>query len=125
MKAFSKILFLIFILTSCQADEEKRIQNESNATEDIVFDQIKWIAKEGGEYLYRNQMLKDVLYNDTIRSLDKSEITTLLGAPDRTNENHMYYLISRSGIGAFTLNAKTMVVKIADDNSIEWIKVHE
>ena len=70
-------------------------------------------------------MLNDVLYNDTIRTLTKNKILALLGEPDRTNNNHLYYLISRSGIGEFTLHTKTMVVKIKEDDSIEWIKVHE
>lgn len=91
----------------------------------MVFDQSKWRMKEGDNYLYRAQMLKDVVYNDTIRSLNQIELTNLLGEPDRTNENHLYYTISRRGLGAFTLNEKTMVVKINVDNSIEWIKIHE
>ena len=91
----------------------------------MVFDHVKWNMKDGDTYIFRAQMLKDVVYNDTIRDLNESELIDLLGQPDRINENHLYYNISRKGLGAFTLNQKTMVVKINGDRSIAWIKIHE
>lgn len=91
----------------------------------MVFDKVKWGMKDGDTYEYRGLMLKDVVYNDTIRDLNESELIDLLGQPDRINENHLYYNISRKGLGAFTLNQKTMVVKIKVDSTIAWIKIHE
>ncbi len=91
----------------------------------MVFDKTKWGQKEGDKYIFRNQMLKDVVYNDTIRTLHKKELIDLLGEPDRINNNHLYYEISRTGIGSWSINEKTMVVKIkADNTTIDWIKIH-
>jgi hypothetical protein len=70
-------------------------------------------------------MVNDVLYNDTIRSLNGEEILGLLGKPDRINEGHLYYKIVETSLGFWTLNQKTLVVKLTADNTIEWIKLHE
>jgi hypothetical protein len=121
-----KSFLLLSILLACKSEKSDSPKTESKKeAHDIVFDQTKWGMKEGDTYLYRAQMLKDVVYNDTIRNLNQSELTALLGEPDRINENHLYYNISRKGLGAFTLNAKIMVVKINGDHSIAWIKIHE
>lgn len=92
---------------------------------EMKFDKTKWGLKEGQDYIYRNQMLDDIVYNDTIRLLNKDEIINLLGNPDRTNEVYLYYLITQKRLGSWPLHTKTMVVKLSDDNSIDWIKIHE
>ena len=122
-------LLIIILLTSCIAcnnvDKDKSQKVGNGTKPEMVFDKTKWRMKEGPDYLYRDKMLDDVVYNDTIRKLDKSKILDLLGEPDRTNENHLYYMISQNRIGAWPLNTKTMVIKLYDDNTIEWIKIHE
>ena len=113
-------------LTSCRNDSPEGRQKEMAITDaDLAFDREKWLIKEAGDYPFRDQMLRDVVYNDTIRTLDKDEVIALLGTPDRVNEGHLYYNITRKGIGAWTVHATTMVIKLRDDNSIEWIRIHE
>ena len=107
--------FLCIILISCKSD----------APEVIAFNQVQWNTKEGKDYLYRPQMLNNVLYNDTIRSLNKEQIVSLLGNPDYTKENFMYYRIKEKRAGLWTLHTTTMVIKFKDETTIEWIKVHE
>ena len=69
-------------------------------------------------------MLNDFVYNDTIRSVNKTEILNLLGEPDRSTEGHLYYTIKQTRIGAWPLHTKSMVIKLSSD-TIEWIKIHE
>ncbi len=90
----------------------------------MVFDKAKWKTKEGEDYPYRESMLKDVVYNDTVRTLNREEVIDLLGEPDRMNEGHLYYLISQKRIASWPLHKKFMVIKVSSD-TIEWIKVHE
>ncbi len=125
MKICFKAILLLSLFLACKSEEEKPIEVDQKGELEMVFDQNKWRVKKGDTYPFRDRMLKDVVYNDTIRSLNQLELTDLLGPPDRINENHLYYTIARKGLGAFTLNEKTMVVKIKEDNSIEWIKIHE
>ena len=107
------------ILLSCLscAREEPKKENR--------FDREKWQLKEGRNYPYRFHMIKDVVYNDTIRSLTREELLKLLGDPDREEKNHLYYMISQERIGSWPLHTRSMVVKLKENDSIEWIKIHE
>ncbi len=108
------ILLLLFI--SCLA---------CTTVDEIPFDKEKWMLKEGKDYLYRNQMVNAIVYNDTIRTLNKKQLLTLLDTPSYTREGHMYYRITENRLGNWTLHTKTMVVKLLEDESIDWIKIHE
>lgn len=81
--------------------------------------------KDGKDYPFRDRMLNDILYSDTVRSQNKDEILELLGKPDRINENYLYYMIAQKRIGSWPLHTKTMVIMLSDDNSVEWIKIHD
>lgn len=92
---------------------------------EIDIDRKKWNVKDGSDYPYRELMLNDILYNDTIRSFKREDIIDLLGDPDRINENHPIYTIFQKRLWKWPLHTKTMVIKLSSDNSVEWIKVHE
>ena len=116
------ILFLFILLkVSCTTPKEERPNFDS---EQISFDRTKWLTKEGTNYPYRRQMVDAILYNDTIRTLNKNEILENLGEPDRENENHLYYKTSETKFGLFPLSTKFIVIKFIDDETIEWIKTH-
>jgi hypothetical protein len=119
------ILLLVFSL-SCKNDKSED-PNEANEASEMVFDKAKWTLKEGKNYVFRERMLKDVVYNDTIRSLDKNQVINLLGEPDYYGDDpqYMYYRIVESGLGFFTLKTQTMVIKLKEEDGIEWIKIHE
>ncbi|NNL01605.1 MAG: hypothetical protein HKP39_04960 [Eudoraea sp.] len=123
-KTFVIILFLC--ITACTSEKKENsdpaVNESSNA---IAFEKEKWAVKEGEDYPFREQMLADIVYNDTVRTLNKDEILGLLGAPNRTNEGHLYYMIEETRLGSWTLHSKTLVIKIAEDSTIEWIKIHE
>lgn len=123
-----KPLLIPFLLCcfACNSESEQKsgIENRGVETE-FAFDKTKWSAKEGKDYLYRKQMLNDVLYNDTLRVLNKDEIIEMLGEPDRSNDGYLYYMIAQKRLGFWPLHTKTMVIKLADDSLIDWIKIHE
>jgi len=121
-------LIAIFCVSTiaCHSDKTENITGEQDTPDaEMVFDKSLWAKKEGEAYPYRDRMLHDVVYNDTIRTLNKEQVVDLLGDPDRTNDGYLYYSISRKGIGAWTLHAKTMVIKLTEDDGVEWIKIHE
>jgi len=101
------------------------VNKKSTNDSEMAFDKTKWARKEGKEYPFRDRMLNEVIYNDTVRLLNKEEIFNLLGKPDRVNDNHLYYMIDQKRIGPWPLHTKTMVIKFSDSNTIEWIKIHE
>jgi len=95
---------------------------------EIAFDKDKWLEKKGNYYPYRNEMLDSVLLSSFVRSLDKKEIIQQLGEPSyyRDNKNYLYYLIKKKTLlGIWTLHTKTLVIKLKDGETVDWIKVHE
>ncbi|MFC2107706.1 hypothetical protein ACFLRY_05175 [Bacteroidota bacterium] len=126
MKYITIILLVILSFTSCNTTKDEKPDKESSISEsDTIFDKTKWRVKDGSDYPYRDQMLHDIVYNDTVRSLNENEIIELLGEPDRINEGFLYYMISQKRIGFWPLHTRTLVIKISEDTSIEWIKIHE
>lgn len=117
------ILLCCLSCTANRTEDADREQREENTA--VVFDEAKWKMKEGKDYPYRASMANDVLYNDTVRSLNEIEIIGLLGAPDRVNENFLYYQIRQKRIASWPLHTKSMVIKLTGDGEIEWIKIHE
>lgn len=120
------IVFLFMLCFACKADREDNVENQKkNQDSEIVFDKEKWKTKDGKDYPYRGKMINDIVYNDTIRSLNKDQLLELLGEPDYIREGHLYYRINETRLGNWSLKTKTMVIKLVKDRSIEWIKIHE
>jgi len=120
------VLILLCCCLSCNSEKDKSPAPATPVNEtEIAFDKVKWKAKKGLNYLFREQMLNGILYSDDFRKLKEGEVLEQLGEPDRINENFLYYEISRNRLGLWTLNTRTMVVKFADDKTIEWIKLSE
>lgn len=115
MKTKILMIFLVILCFACIIESET----------EISFDKTKWSLKEGKDYPYRNSMYNNVLYNDTIRNLTKKEILNLLGKSDRSNEDFIYYMIAQERLAFWPLHSKFLVFKFKDENTIEWIKVHE
>ena len=116
---------LLYILACNTEKDEKSETFYPGAMAEITFDKTKWRVKEGLDYPNRDQMLNSIVYNDTVRALNKDEILDLLGEPDRRNEGYLYYLISQRRLGFWPLHTKTLVIKLSGDNTIDWIKIHE
>lgn len=126
MKHFLYILIFGSLLLNCKDDAKEANQStQKTVLVDSTFNPIKWRKKVDGEYIHRHIMYRDVLYNDTVRSLNEQQLTKLLGKPDYTEGLHYYYRINENNLGFWTLKTKTMVVKFVDSAKIEWIKIHE
>ena len=126
MKIFAVLLF-VFCL-ACKADREVYTEDmEMKPKSEMVFDNAKWKMKDGVNYPYRDKMLNDIVYNDTVRGLNKDQIIDLLGEPSyyRSNKNFLYYTITEKHLALMTLHSKTMVIKLSEGNTIDWIKIHE
>lgn len=126
MKARFFTAILIVCCLSCRVNKEENAENEKNTSDsEMSFDQAKWKEKDGKDYPFRDRMLNDIVYNDTVRSRNKEQILDLLGEPDRTNENYLYYMIAQRRLGFWPLHTKSLVIKFSDDNTVDWIKIHE
>jgi hypothetical protein len=123
-----KFVFIIcsLFLFACTSDSTNSDIFDIDESEvKILFNKEKWGTQQGFDYPYRSQMVEDVLYNDTIRDLSQDEILTLLGAPSKSTDGHLYYRISQKRLGAWPLSTRTLVFKFKEDQSVEWIKLHE
>lgn len=115
MRTKIQILFILLLCVACVSEPEF----------EMTFDKTKWAVKEGKDYPFRNRMLNNVIYNDTIRELNNIDILNLLGKPDRKNEDYIYYMIDQKRIAFWPLHSKFLVFKFKDENTIDWIKIHE
>jgi hypothetical protein len=126
LKVILVILFLCCI--SCKNDREANISESKVKPEsEMMFDKDKWRIKEGKDYPYRDKMLNDIVYNDTVRILEKDEVLNLFGEPSyyRDSENFLYYRITETRIASWIIHSKTMVIKLSEENTVDWIKIHK
>jgi len=125
----SFITLLLFVCSvGCKNNRENfREGMKSKPESKMVFDQEKWKTTDGKNYPYREKMLNDIVYNDTIRTLNKAEILDLLGEPSyyRENKSFLYYTITQKRLLFWPLHTRSMVIKLSEKNTIEWIKIYE
>ena len=120
------LALMLLCCISCKNQKEAKSELvDQGIKAEIQFDKSKWGTREGKDYPFRNQMLDDLVYNDTVRSLSKAEILDLLGEPDRRNDGYLYYMVDQKRIGSWPLRTKSLVIKLSDDSTIDWIKIHE
>lgn len=126
-KTFLMVFYLCVVSFSVEASDTIKSKNEI-ASKEVVFDKGKWLKHQDDYYPHRDKMLKSILYTDLVRSLNKNEIIKLLGEPTyyRDNKNYLHYLINKKTLlGIWTLHTKTLVIKLENDKTVEWIKIHE
>jgi len=121
---FLSILLLLGFL-ACNTENGDNSASDDGTETEIKFDKAKWSTKENKDYPFRESMLNDILYNDSLRTLEKFEIVELLGKPDRINNEYLYYTINQKRIGFWPVHTKTLVIKFSEDNLIDWMKIHE
>ena len=125
------IIVGICITTSQRVNRRNAVDNLKNtlmvdeATTQIPFDAEKWSVKDGWSYTYRDMMLDDVVTNQAFRSLSTAEIIDRLGEPTRINEGHLYYRIAQKRAVLWPLHTKTLVIKMNNQDSVEWMKIHQ
>ena len=61
------VLFIILFCIACKTDKEENPYNQQkNQGSEMAFDKEKWETKDGKDYPFRDGMLNDIVYNDTI-----------------------------------------------------------
>ncbi len=117
------LIFFISVLTFITSCDNKKKEDVS-ATSHKNFDKVQWQAKEGEAYPYRDELLQNLIDSVNLKNIPYDSIINILGQPDRVNEGHLYYNISRKEMGAVTLGTKSFVIKLKADSTVEWRKVH-
>ena len=113
MRIVLHIGLLLLFCISCNNDKKSKPKPvEREVDTEIQFDKSMWRLNEGLDYPYRDQMLSDLIYNDTVRSLNKDEILDLLGEPNRRTDGYLYYLITQKRLGSWPLHTKSLVIKL-------------
>ena len=113
------ICLISFLSLLCSCNSKKADTNSH-----LKFDKVKWQTKEDEAYPYRNKMLDDLIDSVNLKGIQYDSLINILGQPDRVNDSHLYYNISRNEIGVVTLSTKTFVIKLKPDSTVEWRKIH-
>ena len=109
---FLMVFFFVFFIGCTTPKKDTSSLKKLKSENEMLFDKEKWNTKEGQDYPYRDKMLNNIVYNDSVRALTKVEILKHLGEPNRSAENHLYYTI-------------TLVIKFTENNTVDWFKIHE
>ncbi len=100
-------------------------RNNDSSIGSTTFEQEKWSVKDGEFYPNRQSMLPELLSRDTLKTLKKEGIIELLGEPDRIDNNHLFYNVARTEVFSLPMHTRSLVIKLKDDDSVEWVKIHE
>lgn len=112
---------MVFILAS-----DRSLKKEERAN-GIAFDKVKWSAKEGENYPYRNSMIGTMTSKENLptwKKMSKQELFETLGQPDRINGNYLYYKVNGDKIGFVTFRTIALVIQIKDSTE-NIIRIYE
>ncbi|QTN39919.1 hypothetical protein HZ996_12450 [Cryomorphaceae bacterium] len=124
LRSFFIGLLLLLVLSGCGNEEQSAASTEEQI-EILAFDSELWSTWEKGQYPYRPSMLDAVMEMDSLRYLKETEITEVLGQPDRQTEGHLYYRISDTKLVTWTLHAQTLVIVLEGDTGRHKMLIHE
>ena len=115
----------LFCLACTNTKEEKSGEAASDRETEIEFEKTKWRKKQDKDYPFREGMLDDLISSKKLKGLKRDEIFDLLGEPDRVDSSYLFYRIAQKRIGFFPLHTKTLVIKLANDSTTNWVRIHE
>lgn len=126
MKIRILVLLLLIGFYACKQEIDNGEQKSDVISgQQMVFDKTKWSVKNDAAYAYRDKMLYDLLENRKVKLLKKEEILALLGEPDRVDSLFLFYTILQKRMFLFPLHTKSMVIKLKENDSVEWVRIHE
>lgn len=119
------ILLISLCLGCVDSAEERSLHNSTtDDASELKFNEARWKMKKDDEYVYRSRMLNDLVNSRRLKAMDRAGVYTLLGKPNRVDNNHLFYRVDRERIHFFTLYEKTLVIKLNDNDSVLWVKIH-
>lgn len=110
------VLAILTLCFSCQK-ENNCLTNEFNSE--------LWKATDGNSYPNRECMYENLVESQFLKSKNKNEITLILSAPDREENGHLFYMISQEKAGFMPLHTTTLVIKLNEDETVNWVKIHK
>ena len=106
-------LVLLIFCSACNSKDE-------SPEPDIKFEKAKWDLKEDGNYIYRQQMINDLLKNYNWAGIKKDSVIRLLGEPDGTEEDiFMLYNYKQKHFGSFPLSTSQLVIELNADSTVK------
>jgi len=101
-------------------------KNKPSENQYEKFDKVKWATKEGKVYPYRDKMITYLIDNQKLKGIKKGEVLNLLGPPNRTDTNYLFYTVAQRFLGDIPvpLHTRSLVIKFNKD-TVEWRKIHE
>src|SRR5688572_25408591 len=120
MKFFMAFAAILMIVCACNNQGRQSGANLPGEK----FDPVKWKIKEGEDYPFREKMVKDLVYNVTLKGTKHEQLIQLLGPPDRVDSSYLFYRVFQKRINFFPLSTKTLVIKLTKDSTVEWRKIH-
>lgn len=124
VKLYYMMVLGLLSLAACKSDPEKEA-SAPEKSETIPFDKLNWQVRDGVDYVYRDKMLASLLASDTLKKLNRNEILSLLGEPDRTDNHYLFYTVAQQRMQVLTLHTKTLVIKLAENPSENKVMIHE
>ncbi len=118
----SALVIVGIFISLCISEIDKVKTERENG---LAFDQAKWKMKDDAGYLYRNEMLKDIMNNETLRKLNKKDVINLLGQPERIDKEYLFYTVTQQHMGFLPLHTTTLVIKLGSDGKENAIMIHE
>lgn len=126
MKIYLGLFVLVLTCLACQNTEKTNpIEWQKETRKVMSFDKEKWAVKSDAAYAYRAMMFQDLIDSKRLKQLKKAAVLELLGTPDRTDSLYLFYTILQKRALFFPLQTKSMVIKLKENDSVEWVKIHE
>lgn len=113
MKSIKLFLLILLFCSACS--------NNNNAPNtDIKFERTKWNIKDDDSYIYRKQMVNDLINNYKWAGIKKDSVIKLLGEPNEIEDNiFMLYNVNQNGFGFFPLSTKELVIELTADSTVK------
>ena len=114
---YRTLLFLMLLLFSCRG------RNTEMPARD--FDPVLWRTGQEGDHPHRESMLQDLIDSRRLKGIPADSVAALLGRPTRVDNGHLFYRVKEERLGNIIINTRTLVIKLAPDSTVEWIKIHQ
>jgi len=120
------ILMACIAMMACNNASKNKAANVADTALSVVnFEADKWKIKDGVDYPYRDKMLSNLLATKQLKQLKRNGVIELLGPPDRVDSNYLFYRVAQQRVGFFPLHTKTLVIKLNEDSTVLWTKIHQ